>query len=41
MRLNHSDESREESLISFVRENYDWKIIGARTETELHKAARD
>lgn len=40
MRLNHSDESREESLISFVRENYDWKIIGARTETELLKAAR-
>jgi len=41
MRLNHSDESREESLISFVRDNYDWKIIGARTETELYKAARD
>jgi len=41
MRLNRSDVSREESLVRFARENYDWKVIGTRTEAVLLKSAQD
>lgn len=41
MRLNLRDESREEALIRYVRENYDWKVIGSKTEAELLKAAHN